>query len=85
MTAEAWIGWVSSMILLLTIWAQIRKQWKEKSSRGVSWMLFIGQALASVGFVIYSLMIGDVVFIATNSFLLMSHFVGLYVTYKQKV
>lgn len=84
MSLPEYIGWLSSLVLLGTIWVQIRKQYKEGSSRGVSWGLFIGQAVASAGFVVYSLMLGDAVFITTNSILLLSHFFGIYITYRQK-
>jgi uncharacterized protein with PQ loop repeat len=78
------LGWASSVVLLLTIHNQIHAQWKEGSSRGVSWFLFIGQLVASAGFVTYSVAVGDHVFIVTNSLLLASHFLGLAVTLKQK-
>jgi uncharacterized protein with PQ loop repeat len=78
------IGWISSMILLATIVQQIYTQWKKGSSEGVSWFLFIGQAFASVGFVIYSWMQKDMVFVFTNGALLLSHFCGLWITYRQK-
>jgi uncharacterized protein with PQ loop repeat len=79
-----WLGWMSSMVLLLTIVNQIHTQWKLGSSKGVSWFLFIGQIVASIGFVTYSVLIGDKVFIVTNGLLLLSHIVGLWVTLKQK-
>ena len=78
------LGWCSSLVLLATILNQIHTQWKERSSRGVSWLLFIGQIVASIGFVAYSVLVGDWVFIATNSALLASHFLGLWITYKHK-
>ncbi len=61
------IGYVSSIILLLTIGSQIHKQWQSGTSKGVSIWLFIGQLLASVGFTIYSILIGNPIFIATNA------------------
>ncbi len=71
------IGWVSSMILLLTIGKQIHKQWREESSEGVSKWLFIGQVAASIGFTIYSWLVNNWVFVVTNSLMLLSAFVGL--------
>ena len=61
-----WIGWVSSVILLLTVAVQIRKQWKSESSEGVSKWLFLGQVGAEVGFVVYSWLVGNWVFVFTN-------------------
>ena len=71
------IGWASSVILVLTIGKQIYKQWQEKSSKGVSKWLFIGQIAASLGFTIYSWLVRNWVFVVTNALLLISAFVGL--------
>lgn len=60
------IGYVSSIILLLTIGSQIHKQWQSGTSKGVSSWLFIGQLLASAGFTTYSILIGNPIFIVTN-------------------
>jgi hypothetical protein len=43
-----------------------------RSSKGVSPWLFIGQCIASTGFLIYSWLVQDVVFIGTNALLLVS-------------
>ena len=71
-----WIGWVSSVILLLTVAVQIRKQWKSESSEGVSKWLFLGQVGAEVGFVVYSWLVGNWVFVFTNLALLIENLVG---------
>lgn len=78
------IGWVSSIILLLTIGRQVWKQWEVGHSEGVSKWLFIGQIAASVGFVTYSWMVGNTVFVVTNSLLLISAFIGLGLWFKQR-
>ena len=44
------IGWASSAILLATLVRQVRKQWREGTSEGVSRWLFVGQTAASAGF-----------------------------------
>lgn len=72
------VGWASSGILLLTLITQIHKQWKLGTNKGVSRGLFIGQLAASIGFNIYSIGTGNVVFIVTNSLLLISAIVGIY-------
>lgn len=77
------IGWASSGILLLTLITQIHKQWKLGTHQGVSKWLFIGQLAASVGFTAYSIGTGNVVFIVTNSLLLISAIVGIYIYYQQ--
>ncbi|MDQ3373973.1 MAG: hypothetical protein M3521_08820, partial [Acidobacteriota bacterium] len=61
------IGWVSSLILVITIGKQVYKQWSEGKSEGVSIWLFVGQIAASVGFAFYSYLVWNPVFIFTNS------------------
>ncbi len=78
------IGWTSSLILLTTIIKQVYKQWREGTSEGVSVWLFIGQIVASVGFVIYSVLVGNIVFIFTNSLLVVSAVFGLVICLRQK-
>ena len=70
------IGWTASFILLLTIGRQVYTQWKSGKFAGVSSWLFIGQMAASVGFVIYSFMLDNLVFVVTNIFMLVTAFIG---------
>jgi uncharacterized protein with PQ loop repeat len=70
------IGWFSSFILVLTISKQVYKQWKSGSSQGVSKWLFVGQITASVGFTVYSVLVGNWVFVVTNALMLVSAIVG---------
>lgn len=74
------LGWASSAILLVTLVAQISKQWREGSARGVSRWLYVGQIAASAGFAVYSLTIENWVFVATNSALLVTATIGLLLT-----
>lgn len=78
------IGWISSLILLATIGSQIIRQYKERSSKGVSKWLFLGQLAASAGFAIYSFLMKDLVFIFTNSLMVLSALVGYFITLKFK-
>ena len=71
------LGWLSSLILVLTIAKQVYKQWKEGSSEGVSKWLFIGQMSASLGFTIYSWLVHNWVFVATNAVMLLNGLAGL--------
>ena len=73
------IGWVSSLILVLTIGKQVFKQWKEGSSENVSKWLFIGQLAASIGFTIYSWLVGNWVFVVTNAIMLLNALAGLFI------
>lgn len=69
-------GWASALILILTISRQVYKQWRTRSTAGVSSWLFIGQLAASTGFVIYSYLVENWVFVATNAFMLLTAVVG---------
>jgi uncharacterized protein with PQ loop repeat len=75
------VGWFSSIVLLITIMKQIHKQWSQGDSKGVSKWLFIGQFVASAGFVVYSVMVKNWVFIATNALMAISAIVGLGIVY----
>ena len=71
------LGWFSSCVLVLTIAKQVYKQWQEGSSEGVSKWLFVGQMTASTGFTVYSLLVGNWVFVVTNAVMLVNGLVGL--------
>lgn len=82
--SEQIIGWGASALLLATIISQLVEQWRARSSEGVSYLLFAGQIAASSGFVVYSALTGDTVFIVTNSLMLASAAVGLALTWRFK-
>ncbi len=69
------IGWTASAILLATLVRQIVKQ-SRADAEGVSHWLFIGQSLASIGFITYSVLLENWVFIVTNSLILLTAMVG---------
>lgn len=70
------IGWLSSAILVITIGQQVYKQWHDHTSKGVSRLLFVGQMLASAGFTLYSWLVHNWVFVATNAMMLCAAIVG---------
>lgn len=70
------IGWGASAILIATLARQVYTQWRERTTEGVSHWLFIGQMCASVGFVVYSWMLDNGVFVFTNAVLLFTGVVG---------
>lgn len=76
MTPTDLIGWAASAILIATLGRQVYTQWRERSTEGVSRWLFIGQMCASVGFVIYSWLLDNGVFVFTNAVLLLTGVVG---------
>lgn len=70
------VGWAASAILVATLARQTWRQWRDPDPRGVSHWLFIGQIAASAGFVAYSWLVGNWVFIVTNSVILATAIVG---------
>lgn len=70
------IGWISSAILLATLVRQVVRQWRERSTQGVSSWLFIGQLAASCGFLVYSFLLHNWVFVFTNAALLLTAIAG---------
>jgi MtN3 and saliva related transmembrane protein len=78
------VGWVSSVILILTIATQIARQWRDHTSAGVSTWLFVGQLAASVGFAIYSLLVRNWVFAVTNGIMIVNALIGYGITVRHK-
>lgn len=78
------IGWISSLILVLTIARQVFKQWQAGTSEGVSTWLFVGQLAASAGFTIYSWLVHNWVFVITNALMLVNGLAGFAITRIQK-
>lgn len=70
------IGWAASAILLATLSRQIVTQWRDKDAQGVSRWLFVGQIAASTGFVVYSWLLDNWVFIVTNALILLTAVIG---------
>ena len=70
------IGWAASAILLATLSRQIVTQWRDKDAKGVSRWLFLGQMAASVGFIVYSWLLDNWVFIVTNALILLTAVIG---------
>jgi MtN3 and saliva related transmembrane protein len=70
------IGWCSALVLLLTIGRQVHAQWRARTTQGLSRWLFVGQLTASSGFVVYSWLVGNWVFVATNILMLATAAVG---------
>jgi len=76
------IGWASSIILLMTLVKQVYKQWKEGTADGVSKWLFLGQLFASIGFTVYSYLVGNWVFTVTNGLLTINNVIGIYLYFR---
>ena len=78
------IGWISTTILCATISRQVYTQWKTQSTAGVSKWLFLGQLAASAGFTVYSVLLENWVFVASNAFLLVTALLGQFLYLKNK-
>ncbi|HVJ39432.1 MAG TPA: hypothetical protein VM687_16720 [Stenotrophomonas sp.] len=76
MRPEDWLGWGASALLIITLLHQIRTQLRSRDTRAVSPWLFVGQSAASVGFICYSALLGNLVFIVTNSLILATAVLG---------
>jgi uncharacterized protein with PQ loop repeat len=70
------VGWSAAVILLLTVGRQVYTQWRSGTAQGVSKWLFAGQIAASAGFVVYSFLVGNTVFVLTNGFMLLPACMG---------
>ena len=73
------VGWTSTLVLIATLASQIVIQWKTREVSSVSPWLFAGQCLASIGFLIYSVLSENTVFIVSNSLILATAIVGEFV------
>jgi MtN3 and saliva related transmembrane protein len=71
------LGWLSSLVLVLTIGKQVYKQWQEGASENVSKWLFVGQLAASLGFTAYSWLVHNWVFVVTNGVMILNGLAGL--------
>jgi len=78
------IGWISAGILVITISRQVYTQWRSKSVEGVSKWLFIGQLAASLGFIVYSFLVENWVFVFANFFIFLTAVVGEFVYMRNK-
>lgn len=76
MQSADYLGWAASGVLLLTLGRQVWVQWKQQRTEGLSSWLFAGQITASAGFVVYSVLVGNAVFVLTNVALLVTAITG---------
>lgn len=70
------LGWAATAVLIATLWRQIWKQWTADDAQAVSTWLFVGQITASVLFIVYSAATGSIVFVVTNSLILLTAVAG---------
>jgi hypothetical protein len=78
------VGWAASAILIATLVQQVVKQATDDSAQGVSKWLFAGQIAASIGFIVYSALVDNRVFVLTNSCILVTAIGGQIITARKK-
>lgn len=78
------IGWIAAIILLLTISRQVYTEWRDRSTRGLSKWLFAGQIAASAGFIVYSWLESNWVFVVTNAAMLVTAGIGQWIYLRNK-
>jgi uncharacterized protein with PQ loop repeat len=64
------LGWSATFVLLVTLLAQIRRELRSGKVDEISPLLFMGQCVASVLFLAYSALAGNLVFIVSNAMIL---------------
>ena len=79
MTPADAVGWASSAILVATLVKQVHTQATRGPGRLSRW-LFAGQIAASIGFLTYSVMLDNLVFIVSNTVVLITAIVGEWLT-----
>jgi len=70
------IGWGSSLILLATLLRQVYTQWRTHATEGLSKWLFIGQCTASFGYIVYSFLLHNWVYVSSNIAILLTALAG---------
>lgn len=78
------VGWAATVVLVLTIGRQAWTQWQSESTAGQSKWLFVGQIVASLGFVVYSAMLDNWVFVVSNAFLLVIAVIGQWLYHRNE-
>ena len=78
------ISWLAAIILLATLGRQVYSQWRNGTSQGISKWLFTGQVSASIGFIVYSWLLANWVFVVTNGLILVTALLGQWVYIRNK-
>jgi MtN3 and saliva related transmembrane protein len=76
METADWIGWVAVATLVATLGGQAWKEWRDRVKQGISRWFFIGQVATSVLFIVYSAMVGNMIFVVGNSLALLAAIAG---------
>jgi uncharacterized protein with PQ loop repeat len=78
------LGWSATLVLLATLLAQIRREIQSGKVDEISPLLFVGQCAASILFLAYSALVGNLVFIVSNAMILVVALLGVWVRHHLK-
>lgn len=78
------IGWMSSIILALTIARLVYRRWESGSSERVSFWVFVGQTAIASSLALYSWSISSSVFVVVNALVLLDAFIGYAITLQRR-
>lgn len=78
------VGWSATLLLILTLGQQAWRQWNDPRCVAVPPLLFAGQCGASILFIVYSVLVGDPVFVAANALILLTALAGLVASWRQR-
>jgi predicted benzoate:H+ symporter BenE len=70
------VGWAASAILIATLVRQVHKQATGGNQQALSKWLFAGQIAASLGFIAYSWMLRNPIFLVSNTLILATAIAG---------
>jgi uncharacterized protein with PQ loop repeat len=76
METTQFIGWAAVAALFFTMAGQAWKQWRDRVKRGIGKYFFVGQVAASILFLAYSALQGDLVFVVGNALVLTAALAG---------
>ncbi|KYF63021.1 hypothetical protein BE15_02470 [Sorangium cellulosum] len=80
------VGWISSLLLLVTFGSQTYRQWKgdEGESEKYTLIFFVAAIAGTAGNFIYSLLVNNWVFTALNAALVVNNAAGLWITVRNR-
>jgi MtN3 and saliva related transmembrane protein len=84
---EQWanaIGWASTTILIVTLSRQVLTLYRTEHPEATSRWLFAGQIAASIGFIAYSALLDNMVFVVANALILLTAIVGQIVSWRKQ-
>lgn len=84
MDSASIVGYIASAVTVFTFLPQVLKTWKERSAKNVSLLMFVIAIANEILWIIYGVMINNMVIIITNAIMMCmaSIMIGLKLKYK---